>query len=52
LGMNVSTKAGMQVEGLKINLKTPVPTGSVVTKLTSYCYITGVPNPGTPTITA
>ena len=52
LGMNVSTKAGMQVQGLKIDLKTPVPTGSVVTKLTSYCYITGVPNPGTPTVTA
>jgi hypothetical protein len=50
LGMNLNTKAGVQVQGLKIKLKTPVPTGSVVTKLTSYCYITGVPNPGTPTI--
>ena len=52
LGAVLSSKAGTKVEGLKINLKTPVPTGKVITKATSLCYITGVPNIGTPTITA
>lgn len=52
LGMDIKTLAAVKVQGLKVNLKTPVPMGKVVTKLTSVCFVTGVPNPGHPMITA
>jgi hypothetical protein len=52
LGTNIKTAAAMRVQGLKVNLKTPSPLGKVITKLTSVCYVTGVPNPGHPMITA
>jgi hypothetical protein len=52
LGTNISTLAAMRVQGLKVNLKTPTPLGKVVTKLTSVCYVTGVPNPGHPMVSA
>lgn len=52
LGMNLKTLANMRVQGLKVNLKTPAPLGKVITKLTSVCYVTGVPNPGHPMISA
>jgi hypothetical protein len=54
LGVSIKTQAGVTLDGLKIQLKTPASAlgGNIITKNTSNCYITGAPNIGIPTITA
>jgi hypothetical protein len=52
LGVQIKTNAAASLEGLKIDLKTTLPTSSVITKNTSSCYITGVNHIGQPTVSA
>ena len=52
LGVQIKTNAAASLEGLKIDLKTTLPTSSVITRNTSACYITGVTHIGQPTVSA